>query len=56
MMTYWRQASTEIKNFLIQTKNEIKEKDKIINEYAKIINGTRKYAENIKCRDKLKQQ
>ena len=56
MMTYWRQASTGIKNFLIQTKNEIKEKDKIINEYAKIINGTRKYAENINYRDKLKQQ
>ena len=46
----------EIKNFLIQAKNEIKEKDKIVNEYAKIINGTRKYAENIKYRDKLKQQ
>ena len=42
-------------------KNEIKEKDKIINEYAKIINGTKKeyqklYAENIKYRDKSKQQ
>ena len=33
-------------------KNKIQEKDKIINEYAKIINGTKKeyqklYAENI---------
>ena len=42
-------------------KNEIKEKDKIINEYAKIINGTKidyqkLYAENIKYRDKLKRQ
>ena len=52
--------STDIKNFVIKMKNEIK-KDKIINEYAKIINGTKKeyqklYAENIKSRDKLKQQ
>ena len=48
--------STDIKNFVLKMKNEIKEKDKIINEYAKIINGTRKYAENINYRDKLKQQ
>ena len=52
--------STDIKNFVIKMKNEIK-KDKIINEYAKIINGTKKeyqklYAKNIKCRDKSKQQ
>ena len=42
-------------------KNEIKEKDKIINKYAKIKNGTKKqyqklYAENIQYRNKLKQQ
>ena len=53
--------STNIKSFVIKMKNEIKEKDKIINEYAKIINGTKKeyqklYAENIKYRDKSKQQ
>ena len=34
--------STNIKSFVIKMKNEIKEKDKIINEYAKIINGTKK--------------
>ena len=41
-------------------KNEIKEKHKIINEYITIINGRKKmqklYAENIRYRDKLKQQ
>ena len=42
-------------------KNEIKEKDKIINEYAKIRNRTKKkyqklYAENIQYMNKLKQQ
>ena len=42
-------------------KNEVKEKDKIINEYAKIINGKKKeyqnlYTENIQYRDYLKQQ
>ena len=42
-------------------KNEIKERDKVINEYAKIRNGTKKeyqklYAENIKYREKLKRQ
>ena len=42
-------------------KNEIKEKYKIINEYITIINGPKKkmqklYAENIRYRDKLKQQ
>ena len=41
-------------------KNEVKEKDKIINEYAKIkINGAKKeyqklHPENIHYRDKLK--
>ena len=42
-------------------KNEIKERDKVINKYAKIRNGTKKeyqklYAENIKYREKLKRQ
>ena len=31
--------STDIKNFVIKMQNEIKERDKIINECAKIING-----------------
>ena len=53
--------STDIKNFVTKMKTEIKEKYKIINEYAKIINGTKNeyqklYAENIIYRDKLKQQ
>ena len=53
--------STGIKNLAIKIKNEIKEKDKIINEYAKIINGAKKEyqklcAETIKYRDKLKPQ
>ena len=34
--------STGIKNFVIIMQNEIKQRDKIINEYAKIINGTKK--------------
>ena len=34
--------STDIKNFVIKMQNKIKERDKIINEYAKIINGTKK--------------
>ena len=34
--------SADIKNFVIKMKNEVKEKDKIINEYAKIINGKKK--------------
>ena len=51
---------TDIKNFIIKVKNELK-KGKIINEYAKIINGRKKeyqklHAENIKYRDKLKRQ
>ena len=45
----------------MKMKIEIKKKDKIINEYAKIINETEKeyqklYGENIKYREKLKQQ
>ena len=53
--------STDIKNFVIKVKREVKEKDKIINEYAKTINETKKeyqklYVENIKYREKLTQQ
>ena len=33
--------STDIKKFVIKMKNEIKEKDKVINKYAKLINGTK---------------
>ena len=49
-------VSTDIKNFVVKMKNKIKEKDKIIKEYAKIINGTKKdyqklHAEDIKYRD-----
>ena len=34
--------STDIKKFGIKIKNEMKEKDKIINEYAKITNEAKK--------------
>ena len=34
--------STDIKKFVIKIKNEMKEKDKIINEYAKITNEAKK--------------
>ena len=34
--------STDIKKFAIKIKNEMKEKDKIINEYAKITNEAKK--------------
>ena len=52
---------TDIRIFLIKMKNEIKEKDKIIKKYAEIENGRKKeyqklYAENIRYRNKLKQQ
>ena len=43
--------SADIKNFAIKIKNEIKEKDKMINEYAKIINGTKKNTKN--CTQKI---
>ena len=53
--------STDIKKFIAKIKNKIKEKDKIINECAKILNRTRKeyqklHTENIWYKDKLKQQ
>ena len=38
--------SADIKNFVMKMKSEIKEKDKMINEYAKIINGTKKNTKN----------
>ena len=34
--------STDIKKFVIKIKNEMKEKDKIISEYAKITNEAKK--------------
>ena len=34
--------STDINKFVIKIKNEMKEKDKIINEYAKITNEAKK--------------
>ena len=34
--------SSDIKNFVIKMQEEIKSRDKIINEYARIINGTKK--------------
>ena len=58
---YVSKLSTDIKNFVIKTKNEIKERDKVITEFAKIRNGTKQeykklYVENIKYREKLKRQ
>ena len=58
---YVTKLRTDIKNFVIKMKNEIKERDKVINEYAIIRNGTKKeyqklYVENIKYREKLKRQ
>ena len=57
MMRYQRYELT----FYHKNEKRIFKKGKIINEYAKIINGTKKgyrklYAENIKYRDKLKRQ
>ena len=51
--------SADIKNFVIKMQSEIKERDKIIDEYAKIINGTKKeyqelHAENFKYIEKIK--
>ena len=43
--------SAAIKNFVMKMKSEIKEKDKMINEYAKIINGTKKNTKN--CTQKI---
>ena len=39
---YVLKISTDIKNFIIKMQDEIKTKDKVINEYAKIINSTKK--------------
>ena len=53
--------STDIKNFVIKTQEEIKSRDKIINEYAKIINETKKEyqklnSEKTRFKQKLEQQ
>ena len=53
--------STDFKNFVIKIQEEIKSRDKIINEYARIINGTKKEyqklnARNIRFEQKLQQQ
>ena len=39
--------STDIKKFVIKIKNEMKEKDKIINEYAKITNEAKKECQKL---------
>ena len=43
--------SADNKNFVMKMKSEIKEKDKMINEYAKIINETKKNTKN--CTQKI---
>ena len=53
--------STDIKNFVLKTQEEIKSRDKIINEYAKIINETKKEyqklnSEKTRFKQKLEQQ
>lgn len=50
-----------IKNFIIKMQGEIKNKDKIINEYAKIIHSTKKEyqklnAENVRYKEMLQQE
>ena len=52
--------STDIKNFIIKMQDEIQTKDKVINEYAKIINSTKKEyeklnAENFRYKEILQQ-
>ena len=44
---YVLKISTDIKNFIIKMQDEIKTKDKVINEYAKIINSTKKEYEKL---------
>lgn len=39
---YILKISTDIKKFIIKMQDEIKNKDKVINEYAKTINSTKK--------------
>ena len=38
--------STDFKNFVIKIQEELKSRNKIINEYAKMINGTKKEYKN----------
>lgn len=44
---YVLKISTDIKNFIIKMQDEIQTKDKVINEYAKIINSTKKEYEKL---------
>lgn len=57
---YVLKISTDIKNFIIKMQDEIQTKDKVINEYAKIINSTKKEyeklnAENFRYKEILQQ-
>ena len=57
---YVLKISTDIKNFIVKMQDEIKTKDKVINEYAKIINSTKKEyeklnAENFRYKEILQQ-
>ena len=57
---YVLKISTDIKNLIIKMQDEIKTKDKVINEYAKIINSTKKEyeklnAENFRYKEILQQ-
>ena len=57
---YVLKISTDIKNFIIKMHDEIQTKDKVINEYAKIINSTKKEyeklnAENFRYKEILQQ-
>ena len=53
--------SIEIKSFIMKMQSEIKNKDNVINEYAKIINSTKKeyqklIAENVRYKEILQQK
>ena len=57
---YVLKISTDIKNFIIKMQDEIKTKDKVINEKKKIINSTKKEyeklnAENFRYKEILQQ-
>ena len=57
---YVLKISTDFKNFIIKMQDEIKTKDKVINENAKIINSTKKEyeklnAENFRYKEILQQ-
>ena len=52
--------NTDIKNFIMKMQDKIKSKDKVINEYSKIINSTKKEyqklnAENVRYKEILQQ-